>query len=339
LSAHGKAYIREKFDANTYLFKNRKPSVILRNIVKQIKAMSENKIAGYYGPKFKYNSNIVKELIKHYSAFYNKIEVFDNSKIPKQYIIDRKAVARANRSVSTKAKNYWKQNISIGVLKTSWGSYQTTDIDNYKLKDLNTKFKGFSVYSYKGDSRLRSMCSDLPNVTFIEVAPTKMKLLKDLSNFVSLDKFMNEKYKALRNVATVMYIREQIPNLATLYSMKNINRISSRLYNIIKELYEFTSKHGSTVRYEYNISDIEQEIYDFCTEKNAFNEQIKSLYTANEKELIGLDHLRMFVAKRENDLDEITINLATDYVLARKLFRPDVEAVKKLRKETIFNNK
>ena len=31
------------------------------------------------------------------------------------------------------------------------------------------------------------------------------------------------------------------------------------------------------------------------------------------------------------------IGLREDYILARKLFRPDLEAVKKLRKETIFN--
>ena len=38
-------------------------------------------------------------------------------------------------------------------------------------------------------------------------------------------------------------------------------------------------------------------------------------------------------------IPESRINLAVDYVLARKLFRPDVSAVVKLKKETILNIK
>ena len=34
-----------------------------------------------------------------------------------------------------------------------------------------------------------------------------------------------------------------------------------------------------------------------------------------------------------------TVNFITDYVLARKLFIPNLDAVKKLKEQTIFNKK
>jgi hypothetical protein len=38
-------------------------------------------------------------------------------------------------------------------------------------------------------------------------------------------------------------------------------------------------------------------------------------------------------------IPDISINFITDYILSRKLFRPNLEAVKKLKKETIYNLK
>ena len=38
-------------------------------------------------------------------------------------------------------------------------------------------------------------------------------------------------------------------------------------------------------------------------------------------------------------LNNDTVNFITDYILVKKLFTPNLDAVKKLRKETIFNKK
>ena len=79
-----------------------------------------------------------------------------------------------------------------------------------------------------------------------------------------------------------------------------------------------------------------------CKDANSYNVLIKSGIDKNKDLLDRAECLLLFseplpgygTARR---LPESKINLAVDYILARKLFRPDFQAVLKLKKETIYN--
>lgn len=324
LKTHAKAYIRETYVEDSTFIKE----VNKRELSKVLIAHAKDKIATY-----DYDFNCVKLVLHYLENKYDTYSTFDNSSVPNKFIEDRKARARANRSVTKKAENYWKQNVSLSVEK----DFGANESNNYLLKDLNTEFKKLTVYSFKGDPRLENLNHSFRNVKFVGVAPTKIKLLKDLSNFVNVNDFMDKKYKAIRNLATVMYLDEKIPNLQALSRSLLLSSVSTKLYKELNILALFCRDNAKT-----HVSAINDEVYDYCLENNAFNEEILGVYKANEKEFKGLEVFTLIETlniggySKESEKRKLT-NLITDYVLSKRLFRPDLEAVKKLKKETILN--
>ena len=217
-------------------------------------------------------------------------------------------------------------------------SFEANKSNNYELNDLNTKFKSLVVYSFKGDPRLESLHSSFVKVKFVSVAPTKMKLLKDLSNFVNIEDFMDKKYKAIRNLATAMHLEKKIPELQQLSRNILLSSVSDRLYTELNTLALFCRDNVKT----HSSSGLNEEIYQYCLANNAFNEDILGIYKANKKDFKNLEVFTLIDGVQisgyygSNEKQKLT-NLITDYVLSKKLFRPDLEAVKKLRKETILN--
>jgi hypothetical protein len=336
LSNHSKSYLRETFSNNTIFIKPIKSYEVFKFIIKATKKNSRD--LKTFQRNDTHNPLIVKEIIKYYAEAYNKLPRFDDSQVPVQFIVDRKAKLKNRKVINVKSKDYWKQYISINVVTSNrYGNYAGMDTENYKLGDLKKEFKKLSVYTFKGDTRTSDMCVVFKKVNFIEVAPTKMKLIENLDNFVKLDDFMDKKYKAIRDLGTVMYIKDHFPELGKLYSMKNINLISNNLYTVITSLHEFVSATANN----YDDNAVANEVYEYCKEQNAFNEEIKGLYTKHKRHLDNAKSLIPFVYTTGlgHDIHGSLLNLVTDYVLAKKLFTPSMEAVNRLKKETIFNNK
>lgn len=321
LKANGKAYIRENFNTSTKFIKSFSSFSLIKKILKD------------FSPVKGFKKDILRLILDYLVYKYKKLPTFKESDVPKKFIEERKAATKAKRLASKKGEGYWKQNVSL----EHYDHYGLRTAGNYKLKDLNIKFKSLVVYSYKKDPRLQILSRNLLKVKFVGIAPTKMKLLKSLSNFVELDEFMDKKYKAIRNSATATLLLKKIPNLRQLANNELLKAVSVKLYDIVNSLYSFCKENHK------GESSFTEEIYDYCVEQNAFNEEILGLYEANKKALSSLDVFVLFssirIAGYGGEERNKLINISTDYVLSKKLFKPDVEAVKKLRKETILNIK
>ena len=79
-----------------------------------------------------------------------------------------------------------------------------------------------------------------------------------------------------------------------------------------------------------------------CKESNSFDANIKAMLDSNIDMIRNSEFLLLLKTgaySYNQKLNTEAINMIVDYILARKLFRPDVKAVLKLRKETIYNIK
>ncbi len=351
-----KRYIRENFEDMSYFIKNDKPiRHYLKIYIQRIKDIaSENarmRSQGYNREKTFYDHEAFKVIAKHIIKNLKKIQTFNDSKVPKKWISDTKAADKAKRGLVKKQGFDWKQNINVHKLRhKDYGGGVMTNSTPYVMKDLDKQFKSLTIYSDKNCDRLRTLYSYLkPPVRpmMVEVANTKMKLLDNINNFVTIDDFMSTDFKLMRNIATVEFLRKEMPFLEEVARIQNLEKISSRLATVIYELDEFVSEYESATNI-YSVTEEEKklvkEIYEVCKEKDYFNEEIKGLFLKHKKELLNSKIFVDFNKRGDSSMGSRTqipenrINLIVDYLLARKLIRPNVKAVLKLKKETIFNN-
>lgn len=335
-----KSYIRGEFDSQVYFQKPIKKSRFIKLIVKNLQKVS---LDSHKFPQLSwdYDSDILREIFKSDESYLAGVKVFNDSKVPKEWIEEYKEKKKAKRQTNTQGSSFWEDNINLGVVRgtDNYGSKVTTDTKNYPLEKLEQKFKKLTIYTFKGDERVEKVFNTFRNIVLVEVAPTKMKLLKNIDNFVLLDNFMDIKYKEIRDLATMKYLMDNHPHITSLYQVHNLDKISTHLYKVVQKLGQFM---GNTNKKYVLGSDLHEEIYDLCLNSNSFNHEIMGLVKGNEKLLENAKAILAFKNKRSRYstlfIPDDMINLIVDYLLARKLLRPNLEAVKKLKEETIFNN-
>ena len=152
---------------------------------------------------------------------------------------------------------------------------------------------------------------------------------------------MKTNYKIIRQIGTARLIEEKIPHIHDLYKNKSsLAKISTKLYNAVDELSSYCKGYlnNKTNKLEKDLID---EIYELCQKENYFDIEMEAILNINFDMLTKAEGLLLFVDKSiyGGGIPENRINLAVDYVLSRKLFRPDVASVVKLKKETILNIK
>lgn len=350
-----KRYVRETFEDGSFFIKNDKHiNFYIRKYMDNIKHIASentrmNKL-GYNRDKFEYDHKAFKVICKHIINNLKKLQTFNDSKVPKKWIVDIKAQDKLRRGSIKKQGFDWKQNINVHELRfKDYGGGVMTDSTPHVMKDLSTKFKSLCVYDVKDSHKLRTLWMYLKHDAMpkmIELAPTKIKLLKNVENFVKIEDFMNTDYKLIRNIATVEFLRREIPFLKELAKIQNIEDVSSKLAKVVYELQDFVEKYESAASRHADSSEerkLIDEIYTISEEKDYFNESIRGLFIKHKKELMNSEILIEFIKNGDSHLSHHSsipknrINLVVDYVLARKLIRPSVKAVLKLKKETIFN--
>ena len=105
------------------------------------------------------------------------------------------------------------------------------------------------------------------------------------------------------------------------------------------ELEDFVDKYESSASIHADSEDerkLINEIYEISLENNYFNETIRGQFIKHKQELMNSEIFVTF-ANNSNYIPDDMVNLTVDYMLVRKLIRPSVKAVFKLKKETIFN--
>lgn len=337
-----KSYIREKFPEHAKLVT---PIRNMKRVMKAyIKDLKEGTLVGM--ARYKYDRDIFKVLAKYFLDNISQMKVFSDAHVPKAYIDAKVAESKAKRLLVVKNAVDWKQNMNLYPLRASErGSYGSVVIDSelHSLEELKKKYPNTVLYAEKDESpdfrRLYFLVSQTcKDVTFLEVAPTKMKLLKNLPNFVNFKDFMkNPKYRLLRDIATAYEIRKNYPNLVTLAKLENLDTISEKLAVTVKELSEFQEKHLKIYRpTDKGETALLEEIYNICKEKNYFNFNMLGLMRGNSKLLknsmflINFRDTGNYAASR---IPTQQINPLVDYIVSRKLFIPNRETLKNFRIE------
>lgn len=349
-----KRYIRETFDDNSYFIKDSRSMLsYAKDYIERIKDIAaETNRYGYNKELTFYDAKAFKVIFNNIVGNLSKMNRFSDSKVPQKWIIDTKAADKAKRGSIKKQGFDWKQNINVHELRyKDYGGGIMTDSESYVMKDLEKTFKSLTVYGEKDSTKLRTLYAYLKDGVkpkMIELAPTKVKLLENVDNFVNIEDFMSTEYKLIRNIGTVEFLKKEIPFLKDLAKIQNISSISEKLALAVKELIDFVHKYESSASRHSTDTDeraLLEEIYSVCEEQDYFNEDIRATFNKHKTELLNARVLIEFATKggmyssSSTTIPENRVNLVVDYLLARKLIRPSVKAVLKLKNETIFNLK
>ncbi len=341
LNSMSKYYIRDTFETNTKFIHTKKN---IQHFYKKYFENLKNHCNRSYSDTF-YDSSAIKEILKSVVQNIYKIRTFTDNHVPKAYIDKRKADEKAKRALRKNAGVDWSENVNIFNVRESNGyNKATVDSTTYNLKQIKTTYTKQTVYDDKNSDKVRALFNisynNKENVNLIEVAGTRQKLLKNFDNFVKLEDFMSVKYKLIRQIGTARLIEETIPFIHKLHQINpSISKISTKLYNTINELSNYNKKYISTKKGDEEKRLI-NEIYQLCLDKNYFDENVRATLNSNLSILKNAEALLLFAGKGYSEqIPDERINLVIDYVLARKLFRPDIPAVVKMKKETILNIK
>lgn len=352
-----KRYVRETFEDYSWFIKldSRGIKYYIKEYMKHLIDEVDRESNRYHSNdnhKFFYDSEAFKVICKYVLGNLKFLKTFNNSKVPSKWISDTKAADKAKRGNIKKQGFDWKQNINVHELEfKNYGGGIMTNSTPYVMKDLSKEFKALTVYAEKDNSKLRTLFAYLKeevNLKMIELAPTKVKLLKEVENFVKIDDFMSTDYKLIRNIATVEFLRREMPFLKELARIHNIEDVSTRLATVVYQLNDFVEKYESAASRHAETKkerELISEIFSIAEEKDFFNEEIRGVFLKHKEELMNSKFLIDFVKSGNSSLShgckipENRINLVVDYFLSRKLIRPSVKAVVKLKTETIFNIK
>jgi hypothetical protein len=347
-----KRFIRETFEDYSYFIKDETSiRTYIKIYMEKIGSLEERYVKrrqlAYDTQEFVYEKGAFKVLAKNMLDNISKIPTFNNSKVPQTWITSTKAADKLKRGTIKKSGFDWKQNINVHELRQRDYGGLTTDSTPHVMKDLSKKFKNLTVYGDKGSIKLRTLYQYLKQKVMpkmIELAPTKIKLLKNVDNFVTIEDFMSTDYALIRNIGTVEFLKREMPFLKDLAKIQNLEKISERLAQVVEDLIEFVNLYASAASRYANLNEetkLIDEIYQICEEKNYFNESIRGLFNKHKRELINAEFLIDMATKGQYSsstvIPEARINMLVDYVLMRKLIRPSVKAVYKLKEETIFN--
>jgi hypothetical protein len=342
-----KRYIREVFKEESIFLKYENPRKGIKRAIEKLKEDAENLAnrinKGYLKPEHggEFDMKIFKVLVNATLPNIGKIPHFTMAKVPKKWIADTKAADKAKRGKIKKVGFDWSQNVNVHELRFAYHGYDiTSDSTPYKMKDLQKRHKKLTIYAAKGTDdaeKLRDlfgMFKSQVRPNMVEIAPSKVKLITHIESYVNINDFMDTKHKLFRNIATAHHLKAEYPRLKDMYNIQNLGDISRKLKGVVDVLYAHQEK------YEYYLGGdprkaLAEEIYAVALESNYFNEEVRGLFEKNRKDLEAALFLLDFT--NGSRIPERRINLLTDYVLARKIFRPSVKAVVKAKKETIYN--
>lgn len=344
LNNYTKSWIRETFKQDSlfiYPIKNNKD--IIKKYVKEVKALSLT--PGYNRNAFLFDMKNFKVIARYFFDKLKSIKTITNTSTPQSYIDKKKAEMKLKRGLSSKSLVDWKLNMNLYPLRQSnVQNKMVPEAKTISLGDLKKEYKKILVvYDEKDSATLRRLASILlydSDTKFIEVAPTKMKHLEKLPNFIHLDKYMETpNYSALRNIATAQLIKENFPNLVYLNKIKNLNKISERLSESVHKLFDFMDTYLSRFRpSNQEDKDILKEICSICEEKNYYNEEMLLLMNSNKNLIQDATFLIDFSSGMSNEIPNKQLPTILDYVVARKLFLPNTQVLNEIKNPQILTN-
>lgn len=350
LNNMSKVYIREEMeDGAIFINPDKKDLKYYYSIyLKSLKKSVRNNY-NYSNRNLQYDYQIVKVIFKSIASNIVKIPKFNNNSVPSVFIQKKKDEAKALRALKGKSGINWKENVNLKKFQRGTIADVITESETLSLEKVKSKYKKLTIFDEVGSEKLKTLAEIFiywnrrSDVDIVEIAPTRMKMLDNFPNFKNIKNFNNMiEYKILRQIGTAKLIMEELPFIKQLASVKNINLISERLHNTIQELSDYVKKNLDNYN-QYNDKQkaLVDEIYQMCLDKNYFDEVVKATLNNNLESIKNARCILLFIDedksyKNNGNIPDSRINLVIDYVLARKLFRPDVKAVLKMKQETVL---
>jgi len=285
-----------------------------------------------------------KMIWAYFKEKLGKISVFKNSSVPAKWIVDTKAADKLKRGVRTGGGFNWSEKINVHKMRYSNTSYVTTDSIAYKYEDLKpAKLKKQVIYAPKGSveaDKLRTFFEMIgnrkgthsnhiyTNSLFYEIAPTKLKLVKEIPGFLRFEDILTKPTRQGSKIATAAKIKNEV---------KDLNRLSdysTSLVDINKEFAADVSTLDKFCRkYTFRIgnSDKRQEVLD---EILAVYEKTK-MYDLKMLALVKKHENKWKLTSLFNKLsmyDSEVLLLIGDYIKVRKLFKIEIDLVEKINK-------
>lgn len=346
-----KSYIREEMEEETIFInpdkKNLKyySKIYLKNLKRSLVSYV------YPSKKIQYDYKIVKVIFKFIINNVIKLPKFNNDSVPSAFIQKKKDEAKALRALKGRSGINWKENVNLKKFQRGAIADVVTESETLSLDKVKSNYRKLTIFDKVGSEKLKTLAEILiywnrrSDVDIVEIAPTKMKMLDNFPNFKNINNFNSViEYKILRQIGTAKLIMEELPFIKQLASVKNINLISERLHNTIQELSDYVKNNlDSYNQYSDKQKALVDEIYQMCLDKNYFDETMRATLINNLESIKNARCILLFIDKsasyrNDGNIPEDRINLVIDYVLARKLFRPDVKAVLKMKQETVLKS-
>ena len=353
MNENTKNYIRQNAINNSYFLKEIHPYKLLRVILRKVELSKKN---SYYD-KYEFKKEELKLVVKCLIDDLNKIPRFNNEDVPASFIAQSKIALKAKKTNSIGSSMNWSEEVNLFKLRLSDksnynGISVTSDSERVSLSTIKKNWNKFPViYSVKDDKSLRELfwvfnnCIGLSyrKYVFVEIAPTKIKILNQFPNFIPIEQFMNIEYKKIRMLATARYISNNYPHISTLYLRKNsLKSISLKLNDAVCKINEYVQDNSIKSSYWASSTssslEILKDIDSICEKHNYYDGEMMGYLKKHEKLLENAKFISLFPVYGSG-IESKLVNIVVDYALSRRLFKPDLEAVKKLKKETIFNIK
>jgi hypothetical protein len=292
---------------------------------------------------------IIKEIIL---ILKEKVKSFTNLDVPESFITKRKQELKQQK-LNKKSNNInSKKEIVLHVLKncvqTIYNDGVVSRPVRYNIEDLKFSLRRVPIiYSTIGDKNLRDLFKifnfiekqEFRQYKFVEVTESNAQILKQFSNFIKIEDYININQKKIRIIATSKLLNVKYPHIKKLYyTREQLCQISTKLNEVVTRVFEYMNIYSSFKHLEQLDNDILKKIYNLCKEYNYYDEEMLGYVNENRKYIENSKYFLLLADKYDTILDKV-INLAVYLVLKEKLFIPDLKAVKKLRKETIYNLK
>lgn len=278
---------------------------------------------------------IAKIILKGAIERILEFKVVTDSSVTENFLADEKNKKAHTRQVSI-SKGKDENSFIVYKLRDAYkGSGVTPEAIDVDITTLK-KTRKLHVYSSRDCQRLKDLFKIFNgkiDIDFIEIPKTRQTMVEDLNNFVKLEDFVNVNYRQIRQIGTARLIEEKVPHIHDLQKLQSLTGlISKNLNTVVDSLSKYSRRFN-------NSSPLYDEIYELCKNANYFDEEIRCVLNSNIKMLENANFLILMLDRGAYTTSKNKINLAVDYILARKLFRPDLDAVRKLKSETILNIK
>lgn len=349
-----KKYIKEVFQKDTkkVAFLPKLDEYYFNKIIDEIR---ENTLKGVESSLYNLSEEEVNSILVHVEDFlsnwFNSLEYYEDSIVPQSFILADKQEKKSKRELKKRNFNNPLEIVSVGVFSVSEKQTElniTRKVKNMSYEDIS-KIKCLVICSDVDDNdKLKVLkrlslnhCYSyrkLPKLEVISVANTKLSKLKEFNNVKTLREMLENpnEHKLIKRIGTAVKIYYEFPDIHKLYNYGILKHFNTKLYEILSKIFEYCDIAGVVNKYYFNndkIDDLKHEIYLLCKNHDAWDLEMLALWNNNKVDLLNSTFLLNFKGADINSFKPYIV----DYILARKLFKLDVNVVNEKSKELFIN--